>query len=447
MYEQFSPLAKLANDVKVEKMSPELLLQTKLIILDNLGVTIAGNAMAEQVGLAKQYIYLGGIGEASILGTAYRTSAPFAAMVNASGTVSTELDEGCSYATGHPGSYMMAAAWAVAEATDVPGKRLLEAALLGYEVNTRVARSSKLRETVHPHGTTGTVGAAGAAGYLLGQDEETLKQTMSLGAGMAICSSQLAAMKGATVRNIENGLSAQNGVYAAYLPQCGFNGEDDAMTTSFGRNLGSAFDEKWLYEGLPNGEFYIMRNYFKMYACSRWNHAPVDCAMVLREKLAGRIDEIDHYEIATYDPATRLSWPEPTTVFGTRFSIPYTVAVSLVTGDCGLKAFSEEMMANKTVMDLAARGRVVEDPEYTAMIPELRPARVTIWMKDGSKLEESCFKAKGEWTNPFSTEELHQKFFSITSPVIGADAAKKAIASVMDLEHVASVRQLIRDLK
>ncbi len=442
---EFSPLIDLIERVDQMHIPPMLLRQAKLLALDSLGCILAGNAMEEQVALIAFTHLLGGAGEATILGTNYRSTASFAALINGSASVSTELDEGCAYAAGHPGSYIMPSAWAVGEAADVDGMRFLRAVILGYEICTRVARAALLHPTVHPHGT-GVVGASAVSAYLLGQDRESIAESMKLGAGMLLASSWPAAVNGATVRNMLNGLACQNGVYAAYLPCCGFKGEDDAMTTAFACNLGTGFNKKWLADGLPDGEFYLMRNYFKLYACSRYNHAPIDAALVLRQKIKNAAD-IDSFCVATYGTAARLGQPAISTVFSSRFSTPYCVAAALVLGHCGIDAFSKECLHDPLIRGLAERGTVIEDPDFSAMVPDMRPSRLTVYLKDGSCLQETCFKAGGEWTNPYSEKELQNKFLAISSPVIGTQAARRALSAIGELERSTSIRAFIRALK
>ncbi len=453
MYPQFQAFLDLRQRVKYEGLSEGLKQRVRTLALDSIGDIIAGNAMREQQGLIRQAAGLGGSGEASILGTDIRVPAPFAALVNGAGIVSTEMDDGCSYAAGgpgftagHPGSYVMPAAWAMAETLDVDGKKFIESVIFAYEITTRVSRASKQRQSIHPHGTM-AIGAAAVSAYLMDQDDETMAQSMAMGANMAVSTSWPAAMEGATVRNILNGLGCQNGVYAAHLPAAGFIGESTALETVYGKNIGFEFDEHWIKNGLPDDEFYISRNFYKMYACARPGHAPVDCALKIRQTPGFDPANIERFEIATYRVAADYGQSEVRNVFSARFSTRYPVAVALLYGDAGTHQFTEEKVRDPQILDLFHRGVVVEDPEYTAMTPDLRPARVTVWMKDGRKLQETVLKARGEWTNPFTPEELQHKFLDCSVPMIGEAAARKVIADTAKLEELQSIRKFIRDMK
>ncbi|WP_422677675.1 hypothetical protein [Billgrantia campisalis] len=52
-----------------------------------------------------------------------------------------------------------------------------------------------------------------------------------------------------------------------------------------------------------------------------------------------------------------------------KMSIPYSVAVALVTGEAGMAAFSKERLANPVIQALTRKVRVVEDPGMTQRVP------------------------------------------------------------------------------
>ena len=54
----------------------------------------------------------------------------------------------------------MPAVLAAAQTKKVSGQQAIIAVALGYEIGARIGMASKLRVTMHPHGTWGTVGAA-----------------------------------------------------------------------------------------------------------------------------------------------------------------------------------------------------------------------------------------------------------------------------------------------
>src|SRR5690606_15486861 len=250
-----------------------------LVVRDTLGTLLAGMGHRENAALAATAGTLGGPGPATVAGSGVRTVPHVAALVNATAAVTLELDEGNQFAVNHPAVHVLPAALAVAEAEDATGGQLLEAVVAGYEAAVRVGAATRLRDAVHPFGTTAVVGAAAAAAKLRGLTADAIAEVLRLAAGMAVASSQTAANTGASVRNLCTGLTAQHGVLAVDLHAAGFTGEPQAFERVFGHVLGTSWDDAAL-DGDADGLF-IARNYFKLHACSRWNHAPIEAAAAL----------------------------------------------------------------------------------------------------------------------------------------------------------------------
>ena len=72
-----------------------------------------------------------------------------------------------------------------------------------------------------------------------------------------------------------------------------------------------------------------------------------------------------------------------------------------------------------------------------------RPARVTLELKDGSRLSGECLSARGGPDRPFSTEEILAKITKITAPVYPAMAG---IAQRLIALDPATTRLIWRDL-
>ena len=49
----------------------------------------------------------------------------------------------------------------------------------------------------------------------------------------------------------------------------------------------------------------------------------------------------------------------------------------------------------------------------TKKLPELRPAHVTIVMKDGSRFEATVETNRGDWQDPYSPEQLVEKYMGL----------------------------------
>jgi 2-methylcitrate dehydratase PrpD len=266
--------------------------------------------------------------------------------------------------------------------------------------------------------------------------------------GITIASSQTAANAGASVRNLATGLTNHNGLLAPLLVQADFRGEPNAFKAVFGRVLGDSFSDDMVTD--LGDEFYITRNYFKLHACSRWNHAPIEAMTSLLADDAFDAESVDRILVWTYDPATRLNWQEPVNEYAAKHSIPYCVAARIVLGRNDLAAYTPEAVANPQIQSLAKRVDVKEDPALTAMLPDVRPARVEVRLRTGQVLSETVERPRGGFDNPLTEDELADKFRSLANHVLPNDAIvdlEQQLQRLPRLSDLSSVSRLLRMTK
>lgn len=152
-----------ASRITFADLDNALIEQTKLVILDCIGAIAAGMQEPETQALVARLGRRNGGGSFSAIGAGRRLGPADAAFANGVAGTMLELDEGNQFARGHPGIHVLPAALAVRAPAETEGRAFLLAFILGYEIGARVGAASRLRNTLHPHGTWGTVGAAFAA--------------------------------------------------------------------------------------------------------------------------------------------------------------------------------------------------------------------------------------------------------------------------------------------
>jgi 2-methylcitrate dehydratase PrpD len=112
-----------------------------------------------------------------------------------------------------------------------------------------------------------------------------------------------------------------------------------------------------------------------------------------------------------------------------------------------LESYSEETVADIDIQSIANRVRVKEDPAYTDMLPEVRPARIELKLNDGRKMEEVVERPSGGFDNPLPEEQLVNKFHRLAGMVI-ADSALTALTQTVDrlpeLEDLSELSSLLR---
>ena len=441
--EYVNALAAFVADLKFADLSRATVDHAVTTIRDTLGCMLAGARQPDIAGLhglAPQ-----GETQATLVGARLRTSVEFAALANGIAGISLELDEGNQFALNHPAVHILPAALATAEAFDRSGPDLIAAFVAGYDVASRVGRATHLRDAVHPFGTHAIVGAAAAVGKLRGFDRARLATAMLMAGGMALASSQTAANAGASVRNVVTGLTNANAVLACRLTEVGFNAEPEAFEVVFGKILGDRFDPSQIGAGLAD-DYFIPRNYFKVHACSRWNHAPIEAAIAALQGRKLALAEIAAVTVHTFDPAIRLHWPSPVNGYAAKHSIPYNVAVRILRDDNGLNAYTDAVVADPDVRALARKVAVREDPAMTARLPAIRAARVEITLVNGECLAATVEQPPGGFDNPFPAEVLTEKFRRLAGIALPPDRIaqlEETIAALPTLKTITLLGQAL----
>lgn len=417
-------LATFAHEVGSGRVAlpDEVRARAKEIVLDCIGAVIAGKGLPEVAGLAQE---LGG--DAGPLG---------ALLVAGTAGVSLELDEGCAASRGHPGIHVVPAALYAAARNGASGEAFLCAVVAGYEVAARLGAATRFRSRIHPHGTWGTAGGAVAAGLIEGVDAARLASAIRISASLAVATNYEAVVDGATVRNLWSGLGNFASLVALRAAAGGIEGPADAPARVFGETLGESFDREIAETGLGT-RWYMLGNYFKLYACCRHAHAAVDAFRSIVDDLRPAPDQIERIEVHTYGRAAEAVGgnPDPRTALGAKFSLSYIFSVYLETGELGRAAFEPPHLHAARHRELARRMSVAEDPAYTARLPDERAARVALRLTDGRSFEAEAKGSRGDPHDPLDAAEVKAKFLRLVGPALGEAGARAIVDAVGTLER------------
>ncbi|MEM3484327.1 MAG: MmgE/PrpD family protein [Candidatus Bathyarchaeia archaeon] len=429
-------------------IDPKILGHAKKVVYDTIGVIAAG-AQEEEVKRLTQLLIDGDSTSGStLIGQALKTNPLQAAFINGTAGTWLELDEGNQYARGHAAVHVLPAALAVGEVIGASGKDFLTAVTLGYEIACRVGKSSKLKMTMHPHGTWGTIGAAVAVGKLMKVNWEGMQRLINIASSLTLATSRRTMLEGGTVRNTYAGAGAYMGVLSYKLLKCGFTGELDGLKSVFGNVVSDVFDEEAFVANLGR-EYEIVKNYFKMYPCCRYVHASLDAVQKIVGRCSGEElhpEKIESIEVETYSLAAQLSDQKPSNMLAAKFSIPFCLASAIVFGSIWVENFQSDNLNDPRVRRLAERVFVKENSEFTAMMPRYRPSRVTVKLKDGRELTETVFVNKGDPEDPYSDEDLEGKFISLVKGIYGVEKAQEILRRIKQLDELANIRYLACEL-
>jgi 2-methylcitrate dehydratase PrpD len=294
-------------NTKYEDIPADVIEETKFLIMDSIGVALGGittdpGKMA--IALAKR---LGGPPESSIIGVNGKVSCSNAALAN--GQLINALDYD-AMSGGHTPSYVVPPTLAMAEMSNVSGKELILACVLGFEIATRVGGATSPARPAGP-GTPKELmparsgyasynfGAATGAAKILNLDHD--KMAHALGIAGHLCQVITWMRQGSTVNRPMTkygmaGWQDSGAIQAVLLAQMGYQGDTtlfDAEEGGFARFCGYAeWHPERITTGLGTKWSYIGKR-FKKYACCSVLFNCIDCFYTILEKNNLKADEIE----------------------------------------------------------------------------------------------------------------------------------------------------------
>ena len=427
---EFANFIEKSADIEIPNAT---LHSAKLIVADCLGAIVGGMAEPEIRMLAESK----GDNVFEILdGTKRVADETISFLFGTAGTV-LEMDEGHQFAKGHPGMHIFPALLAAARNREFSGEEFLRAFIIGYDVGARIGLASNLNPNMHPHGTWGGLGAAAGLAVMNKMNAQEASEYLNIVSSLTLATSRKTMLEGATVRNSYTGVSNKMAHVGLMLLKAGFTGEQDGIKSIFGSVVSNKFNDKSAVE-LLGKRFEVSRNYFKLHACCRYNHAALDALWKIIEQHSEvkNINQIEKIEVQSYNLAAELKDQNPRNVLACKFSVPFAIATTLANLDSGVLSFTENMRTNKNIQNLCQKVTIVEDINMTGKLPNLRPADVYIQMANGSTFKAQVTTNRGDWQDPYSEEELKQKFISLTTRLWSQKKALNVYSKSMKLEKI-----------
>jgi len=194
----------------------------------------------------------------------------------------------------------------------------------------------------------------------------------------------------------------------------------------------------------------IRENGYKLHACCGHTHSAIDLAIALRTRAGlsdGDAAAVESIEIDTYGPGHEIvRESRPRTPYQAKFSLAYCVAVALLEGRAGLEQFSGDRFGVSGVQppDLAAlvaRTRVRVAADLTRKYPAAWPARLTLTLRDGARLQDASDYPRGTPENPIDRRVLETKFSALVGDRFGVEFAARSLAAASQLASRSNVSE------
>ena len=418
---------------------------------DTIGVTLAGTlepaARAVQAAARSE----GGEPRCRIIGTPGITSASWAALANGTAAHALDYDDMCFVSLAHPSAPLVAAALAAGELARSPGRALLDAWVVGFEIEAVLGRAMNPRHYTqgwHCTSTLGTIGAAAVAARLLGLDRERVAHCLAVAASEA---SGLKENFGTDTKPLHAGLAARNGIVAALLARSGLTASSRALDGPQGFLNAMASERPELGDALRTlgTRWGILESGVttKLYPSCAATHPALDAILDLRREHGFTADDVEAVAIGV-DAVTPtiLTYPRPATGLEGKFSMHHCAAAAVVMGRVGLDTFEPTLVHDARISGVLARVAMTVDATLRSDAPVLTQARVTIELRDGRTLSAYADGARGYPARPATAEELGAKFRACAARVLDSGRTEAAIVMLQSLDQLADTRTLTDSL-
>lgn len=436
-------------DLNYNKLGSEVVLQAKKLIMDFIGVALAGYKLMEFPRIIVNYMEtIGGAPEATIIRTKKKFPAINAAFANAACGHALDMDDGHRFGALHPGTVIIPAAIAAAEISNIEIKTMITGIVAGYEIMIRLGAAinpSSLNRGFHSTGIIGPFGAAAAVSKILNLTHGEIVGAFGLaglqGSGLLQVNHE---GEGAKVKPINPAKAAMSGLFSCILAKKGVRGPINIFEGEDG--FFKAFTDDLKMDVVTQGlgeDFEICKAYIKFYSACRHSHAPIDAALTAFRNAKIHPSQIAKIEVSTYSVALRLAgMTDVTTPSAARFSIPYSIALALIKGDAGADKYCEESIRDPQIHELSRKIELSVAEKWEKNYPEKRGATVRIIGKQGGEWKTEVELAKGEPENPATWEEVYKKFYTNAKLILSEEEAKKLGDILTHLEDN-SVKDLV----
>jgi len=474
-------MAAFVSGFSFEKLPPEVVKQSKLMILDIIGCAFSG-VSADRGALSKKVVEsFGGNQEATIIGNREKISCLNAAYANAN--MASALDNEETFANlSHFSSNTVFAALGLGERLKASGKELITAVAVGYETGARVSLSTGFwggkivegkivpyRDRAVGWAAPVSMGGVAAASSILKLNKEQIVNAMGLQGHFAPMPTQHVwwdsrSTLNTSLKYCDNGWMALGAVMAASLAKEGF--------TSFPTGILDGDRGFWKICGFDKCDFevmieklgekwWILNTSFKPWPSCRIQHHA--------QTAIGRIIDNHNIEPNEVDKVTikrgslTRHWfynQEPSGPVEAQFSLPHSIAMMFYKIPPGPDWYRPEVMGNEQIKKFRKKVNIEFTPdslpaeivEQLAEPPGIFRAVPTLVevVARGETFRESLKYAKGDPWSPeamMTEEELKEKFrvnaySTFPVSVVWRQQVERIIETLFSLEKLADIRDL-----
>jgi 2-methylcitrate dehydratase len=438
---QVEELASFVAQSSYDDLSGAACQELKIRILDSLGCAI-GALDGEPVRLIRQQMQEFGGSELCTMIGGGRTAPDRAALYNSS--LVRYLDFNDSYLakheTCHP-SDNLASVLAAAEYANQPGRELLTALAVAYQVHCRLSDAAPVRSKGFDHTTQGSYAIAAGVSRALNLDQNRAANAIAI-SGTAFNALRvtrtgaLSHWKGLAYPN-----TAFGATHATFLAMRGITGPLEVFegNKGFMEAIAGPFEIDWSQENLERVKYTIV----KKYNAEIHSQSAIEGVLDLKHEHRFTATEVEGIGIEIFDVAYNIiggGEEGDKTIVRTKeqadHSLQFMVAVALLDDRVLPEQYGEERIQKEGVQTLLRRVSVRPLEEFSVRFPNEMPCRVTVSLKDGSIVVKEKSDYEGFHTRPIGWESVVQKFSRLSARQTDASLIDEIIDAIAHLESI-----------
>lgn len=448
-------LAHFVVETSMSDIPQEALTVAQMGITDFIGVTFPGS-LEPSGKIVRDYVQkMGAVAESSVIGTNLKASPYLAALAN--GTMGHALDYDDMGGFGHSSAVLAPAVLAIGESIGASGKEILTAHVIGFELAGCLCgpiRASHVMRGWHATNTFGSLGAGAAVAWLLKLDVKQVSMTLGIAASIA---GGLKQNFGTMTKPLHAGKAAANGIQAALLAQAGFTADDNIIEAPFGfaKVFGHDQDVDWERASESLGKTFNITSpdwrgiAIKPYPVCGSNNGGIDAALFTKKEYGLKSsDDIAEIELGTNPAMARVLIHHcPRTGLEGKFSLEYTVARALHSGEVRLRHFTDEAVNELPVKKLMELMKWVEKyPMPSQQQDVLGSQSLTIKLLDGKRYAKEVSIPRGFPQNPLTPEEFTSKYVDCASTVLPKERVDMSLGMLSNFVEVKNIKELMKIL-
>jgi len=430
------------------------------MLIDTVGVILAGLKSKECQNLLDMYISWGGSEDSSVAGSGKKLPASSASFLGGVFAHWWEWDDTHDDSAVHASAVIFPALLAAAETAkldegEASGREFVAATVAAFDVACQIGA------TLNPHyhngvmatGVPGHIGAAAGVARILGLGEDGILSAMGLAAEQAGLSRQPLADR-VNGKNILCGIAAGQAIQSAFAAQAKIKGSPNFLTGKFGLNAIFAEGNADLEKGLSNlgKKFSVTETSIKLYPSCRSTHPGLDLIFDMMEDEPDLANRVKSIEVRTSKIVNQLvgapfeAGNDPRVA--AQFSIPYTLSVALKRGKIALSDFDPaKVTTDNAVLEMAKRISVKTRTEEGPGANWWRPYKVRMNLDDGSIREREVTALKGSLARPLTTEEQQAKLDEAGKDMLRPEqlVALADASSNIGTQGIAPVTKIMRE--